>query len=531
MTPIPKEDALEACETCPKKVIDKRCMYLDIKNSKGDIHNPPECLIFQFKQISEREHPHPIVSDGKQTEQKKETNQLTTVQERYIAETLESWEKKQEVIANSSGNDGVQKGGHGGVMLEAKTTKNTISKGGSSSKHTDLTQKTSKNTISKVGSCKQASVEGGSSKSQSVGWGHVEANNTTPPSRNEHREIAWLNDQLTQKIMTAIAMRYNKKGIIRYSGAKDGTVKNRLKQLEAHGYIKPHEESIGGIKVIIYSITPKWGHALIHNESSSETGVWAQSAHAEGFRYDESHGNTFKFKLLENGALIISQLSDGIGRKYKMKNWEGKVFESEDGSWFIRTTPQNIIVYVNHDLGSDTPQNLMLKYADKAKEIALIFSERYKVPVASVPKWYRDPHFTIKDNHLAGIVQNALGTVETENFGIDKSRSNGDFEAKKSDAATGLAFTISDMPQVAQRMEGGLKSLSDNLTTKFKELNIMLALMHDNQIKDEKIKDLTIKLEKFTQKFEEIQGQFEEFKKRMEPESKPLDYGSKIMYG
>ena len=459
------------------------------------------------------------------------TSQLTTIQERYITETLESWEKKVVNATNSSGSDKVQRGGHGGVTLDEKTTQTTIGK---------------------RGSCKQASANGVSSKQQSAIGGHVKVSNITPPSRSKHRELAWLGDTLTKKIITAIAMRYNKKGIIRATGAKEGTVKNRLKQLESHGYIKPHKESVGGTEVVIYSMTPKGGHALIHNESSSETGVQSQkSAHAGGFKYDESHGNTFKFKLLGNGAQVIAQLPEGVGCKYKMNNWEGRVFESEDCSWFIRTTTQNIIVYVNQDLGKDTPQDLMLKYADRAKETALLFSERYKVPMASIPKWYRDPHFTIKDNQLSQMVQDALGSADTQNFGMDKSRSNGDFEAKKTDAAIGLAFTISDMPQVAERMEGGLKALSDNLTTKFKELNITLALMQENQtlrtenqVKNEKIKDLVTKaeeqgilIEKFTQKFEEIQKQFEDFKKKIEyeragMESSPLDSTTKsVLYG
>lgn len=95
MTPIPKEDALEACKTCPQRETDKCCIYADIVSSKDAIHNPPECLIFQFKQISEREHPHPIVSTGTQRPEGEKTSELSPEDQRWVARITDHWNKNQ----------------------------------------------------------------------------------------------------------------------------------------------------------------------------------------------------------------------------------------------------------------------------------------------------------------------------------------------------------------------------------------------------------------------------------------------------
>ena len=85
------------------------------------------------------------------------------------------------------------------------------------------------------------------------------------------RKIYWLHDDLTNKIIGAVRERSHKNAIVRRTKEDDGTVRNRLKQLENSGYIKHHEERTGGLKRNVYVLTPKGEKEFSVSEPKTKT--------------------------------------------------------------------------------------------------------------------------------------------------------------------------------------------------------------------------------------------------------------------
>ena len=131
--------------------------------------------------------------------------------------------------------------------------------------------------------------------------------------------------------------------------------------------------------------------------------------------YVMAHNYAFKFRILEPEKV---QFAPQAGKIYKMQKWEGRTFESEDGSHFIRTTPKHVIVYVNVELGAEKVVNLIIKYVELAKTYAFKFSQRYNIKLNSTPELYCSPHFTLTpsvatDNILQRIEINIERTINT----------------------------------------------------------------------------------------------------------------------
>jgi hypothetical protein len=153
-----------------------------------------------------------------------------------------------------------------------------------------------------------------------------------------------------------------------------------------------------------------------------------------------SHAMSFKFEILE-GKQPKSP------RAYKMKNWLGYVFEYTNH--VVRTTPSNIIIDVNLDLGADTVDNLILKYSQFAQKYGLDFAERHRITVGQC-QTYRSGHYNKENIPFIQLIAER-GEFQSNDVKIDKSKSNGDCEFNE-DSARGFEFVLNQMPAIVAKL-------------------------------------------------------------------------------
>lgn len=257
-------------------------------------------------------------------------------------------------------------------------------------------------------------------------------------------------DQFDIEILKLLKLKHHGRNIARLLNRAPSTVKSRLDKMERLGAIQSGK---GAFNTKIYTISSNTNRFLIHNEGGAPHPVFT------------AHCMEFKFPILEG-----SQPTNKQG--YNMRNWRGYVWRF--GDYVIRSTPRNIIVSVNLDLGAATIDDLILKYSDVSRTAAFDFAGKYNL-VLGAPTLNRPPHYTMKDQALSQLAT-LRGEFKTESgLMLDKSKSSGDLEMQEKQARA-LEFTLNSMPELVGELVNNYESLQEQINTLTDTLNQVLLL-------------------------------------------------------
>lgn len=145
-------------------------------------------------------------------------------------------------------------------------------------------------------------------------------------------------DSLDEEIIRLVAQNAHAMSIAKTLKRPQSTIQLRLRRMKKHQLIIPYK-GVYGTK--LYQVSGKLNHLLVHIETKPPITPFT------------AHSMSFKFPILEGTQPRSS-------KGHKMTNWTGYVFEYPDH--VIRTTPKNIIIYINQDLGAASIDDLNLKY-------------------------------------------------------------------------------------------------------------------------------------------------------------------------
>lgn len=315
-------------------------------------------------------------------------------------------------------------------------------------------------------------------------------------------------DALDIHILRLITEKYHERGIARQTGRRLSTIQYRLERLEKQGLIKSRLESSALSKIKTFELTQKGTKNLIHHDSAPVHTPFT------------AHSMSFKFP-------ILSGIQPKSPQGYKMTNWMGYVFDYPNHS--IRSTPKNIIVDVNLDLGADSVDNLNLKYSQYAQKFAVEFAERYKLTIGAVQR-YREPHFTIEDSALGQLVAERGEFVTRTGVMFNKSQSKGDAEFKE-EGARAFEFTLNQMPTIVAGLKSGFSELKATVTEKVSALEsnlTLLTLQQRNMELEAQNREMMNQIKTFSAELSNIKALLGNIP--APPEKKPEDKWSRI-YG
>lgn len=259
----------------------------------------------------------------------------------------------------------------------------------------------------------------------------------TPPMRKgdtfSSREI----DKLDHHILILVSEKCHENSIIHLTKRPRSTIKDRLNRLQKWGFIKPYYFQTALQRVKLFDLTQKAMQILIHNENAPTHSVI------------QAHAMTFSFPILEGPQPKSAQA-------FKMNNWTGYVFENINH--VIRTTPRSVIIDVNLDLGSDSIDNLNIKYYELAQKYAVEFAEKHKIRIGG-GKRSRNPDYATMNIPVVQCVADRGNFRTPTGIKIDKSRSNGDLEFSQEQTARNFEFVINDMPKAVLEIKAEIVAL------------------------------------------------------------------------
>jgi len=245
-------------------------------------------------------------------------------------------------------------------------------------------------------------------------------------------------DKLDHHILILVSERCHENAIIRLTKRPRSTIKDRLDRLKKLGYIKSYYFQTAMQKVKLFELTNKSLQVLIHNDKPLAHSVI------------KAHAMTFSFSILEGLQPTSSQ-------SYKMQNWTGYVFNYINH--IIRTTPRSIIIDINLDLGSDTIDNLNIKYYEFAQKYAVEFAEKHKIKIGCGKRNRNPDYSTINIPIIQCVADRGNFRTKDNKIKIDKSRSNGDLEFSDEQTARNFEFVINNMPLEVQEIKLDIKEI------------------------------------------------------------------------
>ncbi len=280
-------------------------------------------------------------------------------------------------------------------------------------------------------------------------------------------KLSWIDDQLTHQIVEEIQLRSHRNAIIKHTGAKEGTVKNRLRRMIEARLIKDHEEINGGVKVKIYVLTPKGVKSLIYNEEGVTEGEsqHSNSSHEHDPIQFTWHACSFSAEILDK-----SLPHPKPDKEYRPNGWNGSIYYSENGSYTIRLTSKKAIVDIHITLRAGSQEDMLLKYFDLAQTFLGKFSERYKYPLGR-PQLNRQPHRVIEGSRqLAKALIPNGGELYIKEFGlqVDKSdeKHNGEIEfigEKGKETSATFEYIFNQQPKIIAGMHSDIHELKEEI--------------------------------------------------------------------
>ncbi|MBC2746247.1 MAG: winged helix-turn-helix domain-containing protein [ANME-2 cluster archaeon] len=272
------------------------------------------------------------------------------------------------------------------------------------------------------------------------------------------------------------------------------TVNRRIGRLEKADLIIPYQ---GEYATKIYRLSSRCSGLFhgcsgfsIHNEDVPQHTPFT------------AHSMSFKFPILEGDQPKSS-------KGYKTRSWTGYVFRYPD--YTIRSTPRNIIIDLNKDLGASSIDDLILKYSQLAQSFVYEFAEKYHIILGGVSR-YRDGHFTIEDNALAQIIAERGEICTTTGLHFDKSRSTGDLEMTEQTARS-MEYTINKLPAIAAGMRSDVRDITTTVDTRLSgiednldHIQKWLSLEKENRDLREQNKDLEQSLTNIAAEVKEIRA-------------------------
>lgn len=259
------------------------------------------------------------------------------------------------------------------------------------------------------------------------------------------------------KILKLLSIGYHERGIARLKNEKRPTIQSIVKKLRELKLIKPVGKSNVRSYPKFYYATPKGMKFLEYNERETRNQELPPLS---------CHCNSFKFQA--EGILPTSD------RPIKMTHWIAYDFHYPNHK--IRTIPGKknnlIIVFVNHDLGADTVENLNHKYEELAKKYAREFSQEHGLKVG-LPQRYKKPHYTIKNSAVAKKLTEQ-GEFRIESNGgleiFDRSRSEGDRETTDEEKARQWENALYQIPKEFPKVRTEVHELEDRLSNTVSEI-------------------------------------------------------------
>lgn len=351
--------------------------------------------------------------------------------------------------------------------------------------------------------------EGGSCKTSIKGRKKVDDPPThvkrDPPKGGK---LSWIDDPLTHKIVKEILVRSHRNAIIKNTGGKNGTVRNRLGRMIEAGLIKEHMEINGGVEVKIYVLTPKGVKRLIHNEGGAKEG---ENQHSNSSNEHDTirftwHACSFSAEILDKD--LHRPKPD---KEYKPNGWIGGIYFSENGSYTIRLTPNKAIVDIHITLRAGSEEDMLLKYFELAQTFLGKFSERYKYPLGR-PQLNRQPHRVIEDSQqLAKALSPNGGELYVKEFGlqVDKSdeKHKGEIELigeKGKETSATFEYIFNQQPKIMAGMHSDIHELKED----------MKIFMEKQQLQNENMR-LRQENTELRNQFSFMAQQVEELKKMM----------------
>lgn len=462
MTPIPKEDALEACKTCPRRETDKCCIYADILSSKDAIHNPPECLIFQFKQISEQEHPHPIGSTGTQRTEWAGIIQTTIAKpdlaERFIAKTVEKWEKKTKISSRN----------------EKRTTPRPEAKKPHKQNHNQPTctkSRTIKNKERAICTTKTNNKRHGTTNTKIM----VQGGRVAP------KKMSWFFDDANLKILEAIANGHIQEHIIKHSIISKNATISRLKRMV--------QEKLFEKSMVQDEIDINKAH-IIYKQTKACTKLLVGDDDEPQHRDFRSHHQKWKFELISEAANLKKASEIPCVNVRQMRNHVEKDFFRDSGNT-IRLTTKHVCIFVKQRLEADEIDNLNAKYIELSKTEARKFCEEHDIAVNPVPTRYQKNDFDCITAEPLAKLMRERGNFNIKAAGIEARVDPSDkgIESNEENARE-IEYRLFKMPAIMKDLQqaitdqtASLQNLAEEHKDSIIQLQSFLKTLGDSQFK------------------------------------------------
>ncbi len=258
-------------------------------------------------------------------------------------------------------------------------------------------------------------------------------------------------DSFYLHICRLAANKHHIRSIARILRRPESTVRYRIRKLQQQDLITSYN---GTYSTKLYHISSTLTDLFIHNEDLPTLAFFT------------AHSMSFKFPILE-GCQPKSP------KGYQTKSWIGYVFRLPDHT--IRSTPSNIIVDINQDMGAGSIDDLILKYSQLAQSYAYNFAEKQHLTLGGISR-YRAGHFTMEDCALAQLISERGQVCTSSGLHMDKSRSTGDLEMDEQTARS-MEFTLNKLPVIA----AGLDTRLSGVETSLDSIQELLALKLENQ--------------------------------------------------
>ena len=502
MTPIPKEDALEACKKCTRHGKDKDCICGDIEGSKGDIHNPPECLIFQFKKIFEGEHPHPTVSTGTDKPESKGITKSAPIKEQWAAQVVESWEEEHE--PHSTRNEGATKTNE----LKEKPHKKNHTRSACTKACTTKNQEQAVCTIKT------------DNKRHGTRNGKIMVQCSRAPPKGMH----WFFDDANMKILESITNGHIQEYIVKHSSLSKNATISRLKRMVQEKILEKNvvQDEIDINRThIIYKQTKACTKLLVGDEDGAQH---------QDFR---SHHQKWKFSLIHEAENIKRASAIPCVNIRQLKNHAEKDF-FRDSMNTIRLTTKHVCVFIKQRLESDSIDNLNAKYIELAKKEARDFCDEHNIKVDPVPTRYQKNDFDcISAEPLAKIMREE-GNFNIKSAGIEARVDPSDkgIESDEENARE-IEYRLFKMPLIMKDLQQAMNEqtiaigkLAEEHKADTLQLQEFIKTIGDNQIKMiEATKAMSESIKKIAEIFTPKENQ------QIEPNRNTIDEGALRAYG